>query len=425
MDGNSTERSTLAAVDGGRYDRSMDFSTTEPVPTARLGAYFPVLTASGVDRFLACPGSLLLARVRSESACATAGTKRHSDLLRPGFLPDAALAWFGREPRFEVALAADAAGAAAQYLGQYVERAYAVPGPAWVAGTLDAVDIAEGVLSVGDLKTGFAQAQGDLPLPGESGQLLCGAWLAWRVTAAHRLRRDAEARALATDGWLMSAATDPEIRGWRPRRVRLAWFVDRDGRTAVEDAEVHPDDLAQWGATLARAVQAALGGGTPSLARGPHCGTCDRFDACPAQGDAIRRLAQIPRGDGPLSDEQVAGAFRDLADAERVCEAARAALLARVEAGGPVPVGRTHELTTIRAHVARIDATAAAESGVLGDDLPHCLTVTLTQEGLRRGLRRRDVDDVVERLDQAGAVQRVPAAPYLKLVRRRHRREAE
>lgn len=382
--------------------------------------YDPFLTASGVDRFLFCRGSVLLARVRQESRAAADGTATHADVLRPGSLPGNVLAWFGgRDPMYEAAFACDAAGGGSAFLGQYLERAYRVWGPAWIAGTADCAQIAGDVLSVGDLKTGWGQAHGSLPPPAEAGQLRSLAWLMWRCRADRALR-DAATGSLRT--WCPSAAIDREITGWRPSRIRLAWFIHHDGKTDVDDVELHPDDLQQWGSELARAVVVAQSAGVPALARGPYCATCDRFDACPAQGDAIRRLAGVPRSDEALTPEQIATAYRDLEDAERVCEAARAALLARVDGGDPIPVGRTHELVTIRANVARIDAARAVDAGALGERLRGCLTVTLTQEGLRRGLgSARDVAAALEELDAAGAVTRVPAAPYLKIVRRKHR----
>lgn len=396
----------------------MSIATSPSIPL-----YAPFLTASGIDRFDACNGSALLARVRQESRAATAGTSRHDELLRPGALPAKALAWFGgRDPMYEAAFAVDAEGAASLFLGQYIARAYAVPGPAWIAGTADAVQVIGDVLSVGDLKTGWGQAHGSLPPPEDAGQLLGLAWMAWHVRAARALRDAAAAAAPAgLQSWIANRG-DGEIRGWRPARIRLAWFVDHDGKSEVEDAEVHPDDLQRWGVDLARAVVVARNS-VPSLARGPYCTHCDRFDACPAQGDAIRRLASIPRGDEPLSPEQLASAYRDLEDAERVCAEARAAFVARVDGADPIPIGQTHELTTIRAHVARIDAGQAARAGVLGARLQECLTVTLTQEGLKRGLGSpRAVEAAMAELDAAGAVNRVPSAPYLKVVRRRRRR---
>ena len=69
--------------------------------------YEPYLSASAIDRYLACSGSAHLARVRTESAAAQAGTDQHEHRLRPGWLPDNIVRWFGTTPKFEEAYGVD------------------------------------------------------------------------------------------------------------------------------------------------------------------------------------------------------------------------------------------------------------------------------------------------------------------------------
>ena len=151
--------------------------------------YSPLITASGVDRFLACPGGASLARVTSpRSSYADAGTAEHAVRLQRGQLPAKVLAWFGGvDPLYEVAMATDMAGDDSVYVGQYLDRGYpTMPSPYWLAGTSDMLQIVGDVLSIGDLKTGRGQARGALPVPADSGQLRSLAWLAVRL----RQKRD-------------------------------------------------------------------------------------------------------------------------------------------------------------------------------------------------------------------------------------------
>ena len=359
-------------------------------------AHFPFITASGIDRFLACRGSALIPRVTSpRSAYADAGVAEHAVKLQHGQLPTKVLAWFGGvDPLYEIAMAADLDGDDAIYGGQYLERDYpSLPGPRWLAGTADMLRIDGDVVSVGDLKTGRGQARGALPLPGESGQLLGLAWMAVRL----RRKRDPN---------------------WTPSRIRLMWWLTHDAPDDIDDAEITYVELCRWGDKL---CEAATKQGTLVLSRGPQCGGCGAFDACPAQGGAIRRLLDLgsdnARAIEALADDQIGDAFVNLEAAERACETARAALLRRVEDRGAVSVGATHTLKLVRGTDTKIDLAVAAE--VLGDQFPACVTASISQAGLKRGLGTQDIGPALEQIRLRGGLSTVPKAPYLRIVKRK------
>ena len=358
--------------------------------------YSPLVTASGVDRFLACPGSASLARVSSpRSSYADAGTAEHAVRLQRGQLPAKVLAWFGGvDPLYEVAMATDMAGDDSVYVGQYLDRGYpAMPSPYWLAGTADMLQIVTDTLSIGDLKTGRGQARGALPHPADSGQLRSLAWLATRL----RQKRDPT---------------------WRPARIRLMWWLTHDVPDDIEDVEISYDDLMSWTRKL---CQAATRQGSLVLNRGPQCSGCGSFDACPAQGGAIRRLLDLgsdgARAIDMLTDDQIGAAFVNLEAAERACEVARSALLRRVEDRGEVAVGAEHKLKLIRGSDTKIDLAVAAE--VLGDLFPACVTASVSQAGLKRGLGTQDIGPKLEQIRQKGGLSTVPKAPYLRIVKRK------
>lgn len=380
---------------------SADAALQSPIP------YRPFLTASGVDRFLACPGSATLPKVYdATSTAAQRGTDEHFERLQPGRLPEKVLAWFGgKEPLYEVAMAADCAtigrddASTTLYIGQYVERGYPLlTTPTWLAGTADMLGVVGDVLSVGDLKTGRGQSRGSLPSPEESGQLLSLAWM------AARLKRR----------WIREWSGND----WTPSRIRLMWWMtgdDEDGDGHIVDAEVTWPQLQVWAAKLCREVVLAAGPSPAQLHRGGYCGGCAAFDACPAQGGAVRRvLAGHHGGAAVLSDSDLVAAWHDVKAALRICETASAALEMRV-GDGAVDAGDGHCLRAVRSTTSRIDPAVAAR--VLGDRLLECATLSVSQAGLKRGLGD-EAAKAMQDIEASGGVVKVASQPYLRLVRK-------
>jgi len=386
-------------------------------------SFAPFVTSSGVDRFMACTGSAHLIRVSEDrGAAAIAGIDEHAVRLQPGQLPRKVLDWFGgADPMYEVAMATDCddvtmdaariGAAAALFVGQYIERGYpAMPGAHWLAGTADMVQVAGDVVSVADLKTGRGQARGSLPLPQDAGQLLSLAWMATRL----RQLKTAERRVLPGRRIILSPT-------WRPARIRLAWWLTAERPDDIDDAEIGYDELMDWATKFCDAVQRSS---ASRLHRGPQCSGCSAFDACPAQGGAIRRVLEVStkmarpgiNDADVLSDDEIAAAYLDLEVAERACEAARAALKRRIEDRGEVLVGEKHRLKIIKGTDTQISAAVAAE--VLGDKFAECATIRVSQAGLVRGLGTQDIGPVMDSIRERGGLVTVPKAGYLKVVKR-------
>lgn len=384
--------------------------------------YAPFLTASRVELFARCPASAVLPRVEEESAAAARGTEIHARTLVAGKLPLVFLDWFGREPRYEVALAWHPQTGEAKLLGENLQRSYELDAPGWLTGTADALTIQNGVVSVADLKTGHSQTRGSLGPPEESYQLRTLAWLAWKVAEEKKTPpscveclgkgimphpTDDRGEPMVTCWVCEGRSADP----WRPKRVRLAWFMQPDdGREPwIEDAEVAPDELEAWARKLAQRVEAAQAV-VPAARPGEWCRFCPSFDACPAQGDALRRLADV---DTPIADDEVAAAtYRALHDAERQVERAKTALALYVERRGEVPMGGGKSLRLTRSTVRRIDGAQALARGLVP---PSAADVSVTQASLQRaGL---DPDEALDRLREAGCVTEVQGQPYVRLSR--------
>ena len=362
------------------------FCYTNPV-------YSPFLTASRLDLFADCAASAVLARTEEYSEAAAKGTETHADLLVPGRLPETYRAWFGREPRFEVGMAWHPVDGRAVKLGENLQRAYELDGIGWLAGTADALDVVGDVLSVADLKTGHAQTRGALGPPETSRQLRFLAWLAWRCVAA----------------------ANP---GWRPARIRLAWFMHQTQATGgverwVEDAEVDSIALEAWVQRLVKRVEAAQNL-VPAARPGEWCRWCPCFDSCQAQGDAIRRLAELPDG-SVLDDAAAVTAFRALTAGERQIERAKKALATYVDRAGTVDIGNGKALKMARSTLRRIDARVAVASGIIP---AHACDVSASQTSIAAAMPDADLDEVMARLEAAGAITTASSSAYVKVVRK-------
>lgn len=372
----------------------IDDATTQQTkqPSPQPASFPAFITASGIDRFLACPASALLTwTLRKTSQAALQGTLEHEARLQDGKLPPRVLAWFGSQPRYEVALAADLvvdhtqAPLTARFLGENIGRNYPrFPGDRWLAGASDTLLSTEDTLSIGDLKTGRGQAAGSLPRPRESGQLLGLAYMACLV----RMRRSPP-----------------------PRRIRLMFWLTADNEEDIIDDEVTWDYIVSWATRLRDKVMTAT---ATRLSPGAYCGHCSSFDSCPAQGGALRRLADAT---GRLCSAEALGpvelgaAWRDLEAAERICATARAALLTRVEAGAVATVDNGHALKLIRGSTSRVRTDIAAE--VLGDRFYEAATVTVSQEAIKRVGGEAALTAVRE----AGGIEMAPKAPHLRAVK--------
>ena len=382
--------------------------------------YEPYLSASAIDRYLACSGSAHLARVRTESAAAQAGTDQHEHRLRPGWLPDNIVRWFGTTPKFEEAYGVDSDDNSAVnwqrdfngdpfpsppsvlFFGAYTNRQYPCPGPGWIVGSADARHCTSTTISVGDLKTGRAQLGGSLGKPEESGQLRGLAYLLLRY--GQQVRPD-----------------------WQPSRVRLAWFLDDGDNVAIDDAEINIDDLRQWGNALLDKARRTRGATVPTLSPSSHCDYCPCFDACPVMGGSIRRLLEIA-ADAPLSSDRLIGAFTLIQRAKREAESVGRAISTMLTKNGEA-IGETHvlKLTSRKARVidpekglaALTEAIAAQGVSDAAAVARRCLSQTMTGESIKRGLETDDAEPIMEILAKAGAITERQSAAFPSLVKRR------
>jgi hypothetical protein len=379
--------------------------------------YEPYLSASAIDRYLACSGSAHLARVRSESAAAQAGTEQHEARLRPGWLPDNIVKWFGTTPKFEEAYGVDSDartnmsdndGNPLPYLqssiffGAYTGRNYPCPGPGWIVGSADARHCTSTTISVGDLKTGRAQLGGSLGKPAESGQLRTLAYLMLRY--GQSVRHD-----------------------WQPSRVRLAWFLDNGSEISIDDAEINTEDLRSWGNALLDKARRTRGATVPTLSPSSHCDYCPCFDACPVMGGSIRRLLEIAT-DAPLSSDRLIGAFTLVQRAKREAESVARAISSMLAQHGEA-IGETHvlKLTSRKARVidpekglaALTEAIAKQGNSDAAAVARRCLSQTMTGESIKRGMETDDAEPIMALLAEAGAITERQSAAFPSLVKRR------
>jgi hypothetical protein len=380
--------------------------------------YEPYLSASAIDRYLACSGSAHLARVRSESAAAQAGTEQHEQRLRPGWFPDNLVRWFGAMPKFEEAYGVDSdthanlqtdfhgnpfpSPPSTLFFGAYTNRQYPCPGPGWIVGSADARHCTSTTISVGDLKTGRAQLGGSLGKPANSGQLRTLAYLLLRY----------------------GQAVKPD---WQPSRVRLAWFLDNGSEVAIDDAEIAVDDLRGWGDDLLSKARRTRGATVPTLSPSSHCDYCPCFDACPVMGGSIRRLLEIAT-EAPLSSDRLIGAFTLVQRAKREAESVSRAISSMLAQHGEA-IGETHvlKLTSRKARVidpekglaALTEAIAKQGIGDAREIASRCLSQTMTGESIKRGLETDDAEPIMELLTQAGAITERQSAAFPSLVKRR------
>lgn len=364
--------------------------------------YAPYLTCSAIDRWRACPGSAHLARVRTQSAAADAGTDRHEEMLHPDRCPSEISRWFGAMPKFEEAFGLDAETGTSRFFGAFQERHYPCEGPIWLAGSSDARHCTGDCISVGDLKTGMLQVGGALGEPKNSGQLLGLAYLL--LVYGQSVRPD-----------------------WRPSRVRLAWFKAKGTKIDTEDGEITVDELREWGHGLRAAMMAANTALVPTLSSGSQCDHCPSFDTCPTGGGAIRRVLSLETVDG-LDPERLIEAFSTAKLAERACESALRAIATRLRREGDAE-GERQILRLRTGSTRRIEPGTAYKvlTGYLKkaghpdaeDRALACLSYTVTQRSIATALGEDAVPEVMDALEQGGAVTRVDTTPFPTLVKRR------
>ncbi len=225
-------------------------------------------TASGLDRAVACPGSVTLPQAPSTGAAAAAGSAIHAYLADPAHDLDAvpeehreacaaidlAALPAGAEWAHEVTVAWDPATGRGREVGRDLGRHYPATGE--IFGTADVIGLTPDAVHVYDYKSGW----GAVPAPTENWQLR---FLA--LAAAEAYGRDTARVGLI------------HLNGDAPRY-----------RTATFDAL----DLAATAAELRAALKTWVPGAP--IVQGEHCRYCPAFDSCPAKLALFRAAVDIP-----------------------------------------------------------------------------------------------------------------------------------
>lgn len=320
----------------------------------------PAVTASGLQRALACPGSLILPSVSEpDTVYSSRGTAIHefletvAALVGDGITVEQAreetlanvhpdhqdictalnLARIPLHLAHEVAFAIDLDTWTARELGRSSDRAYPVTHRWELPGTADfcGVDLARRRGVVGDYKSGYLP----IPAPSSNSQLL---FLALALAIVHdldevdihivRLREDGE-------GWTESATVDV---------FTLHGFLDELLKLRKRESELRERQ-----------------GDDPDLVLGTHCRYCPARLRCPANVSMIRALGS---GTDPLGAEIVLTPDSARFAALRLKEAKMLVRLVenQIEAyarENPIELGEGMWLGPVRTETERIDAPVA------------------------------------------------------------------
>jgi hypothetical protein len=297
-----------------------------------------VITASALERTLACPPSHVLPHARSSSVHAERGTAIHAFLAAASVDREAALEACTEDVRpiceaidlaaLPVHLLPEAAYAyhwstgAARFLGSNIGRDYSGVRPDEAAGTADVVGVDPEARRgfVADYKTGH----GDVTPAARNAQLR---FLALCVARVHGLD-----------------VVVVEIIRIRP-----------DGRPWRDRATLDVLDLAQFAGELAalprrihEAAEDFVHGRSLEVHEGPWCRYCPAFASCPAKARLAVQVAEgrvLAEAEAllPLTPERAGVAWGRIKEAEAFLAHVKRAVLATLEeAGGelPLPDGR-------------------------------------------------------------------------------------
>lgn len=255
---------------------------------------FVPVTASGIDRMLACPASVVLPRAYRSTTYSEAGNAKHSyvrAVLAGSSVSDAIGAvdpeyretcrridWEkltgDLEPstiQSEVAYAIDVKRRTARFLGVNIARDYV--GAAKRTGTplnddevtgsldIEGLRYSDGFAVIRDMKTGFM----DVPKPATNGQSLFFAAVKQMMGVSDVLSEIAK---IKDDGSV-----------WLDGQTLTSWETDP-----------FLDALAEGLERARRAKRVYLAGGPLNVSEGPWCEWCSAFDACPAKNALVKSL---------------------------------------------------------------------------------------------------------------------------------------
>ena len=288
-----------------------------------------MITASGLSRVMACPGSEALPHIHRTSEAAESGTARHTYLEHVGKVgKEAALDLVPEEYRemcddididglptdlaSEVSFAWDYATGKARELGRGLDRDYSSCGPTEIAGTIDVLGVADDRVYLGDYK-GYALVKAE-----DNAQLLFAA----------------------------ICATEIYKKG-----IAVIEIINiRGGKNFRSRATVDTFDLADFSFSLGGIIEKVqihrceiVGGKPPPVTEGPHCRYCPAFDACPAKTAMMRNMINGREANElemivPLTPETAAHVYRTYRAMEALTKRAKDIIYAYA-AERPIDIG--------------------------------------------------------------------------------------
>lgn len=286
-----------------------------------------MITASGIARLRACPGSAVLPRAENHNEWADAGHDDHeklalaldggtlsdvlAELLPEGVDAERIAAAVPAGSRAEVKLGFCVATRVGRVIGYGGGRDYGTPGPFEIVGSTDVLGVLADAVVVIDWKTGFADVE-----PAETNAQL----------------------------WFYALAACKAL-GKTRAIVRIIYT--KSGR--IDECEAGPLELAEFAdqlEALHRRVASAQvtrnGGEMTSTKEGIWCKHCPSKHVCPSK---VGLLAQIASqglaviGDTEMTATRAAQAYEQVSRIEQLVKEARKRLETYVDEQGPIDLG--------------------------------------------------------------------------------------
>jgi hypothetical protein len=319
---------------------------------------FSGITASGIERMLACPASVILPKVHRTNEQAARGTEihRYVNAVLSGTPAETAIAsvpedhretcsqidWRGlggdlRDVRSEVSYALNVRDRTARELGVNIGRDYArFELDEWdVVGTLDIEGTRiDDVPVIDDLKSGWVDVT---PLDENGQQRFFGA-VKYVMTGSP----DVEIRIakLLEDGTI------------RPKSHTLTAF----------DSEEFIDELEKGVSRVHEARRIYLAGGTPNVTMGDHCRYCESMASCPAYSRlalaVVGETTELAKSVATITPVQRGLAWTKARALEDILESVLKALKAAARQE-PFPVGEGKVVRAVASGSSSFDVGAA------------------------------------------------------------------
>jgi len=356
-----------------------------------------VITASGIARLRACPGSAVLPRAENHNVWADAGHDEHENLSDLPNLPEELAVLVPPGSRAEVKLAFDVATRKGRIIGEGSGRDYGSPGPFEVVGSTDVLGVLGDAVVVLDWKTGFL---------------------------------DVEPAATNPQLWFYATAAASAL-GLSRAIIRIVYT--KSGR--VDQAEAGPLELAEFASQLhvlharvAAARSRKEDGAIVETKEGAWCKHCPSKSVCPSKVGLLVQVAAgglATIGDTAMTPVRAAAAYEQINRIESLVRDARARLHTYVEEQGPIDLGGGRMYGRyMRKGNERLDgaATVKAIRDVLGGEAAAfeelAIVLTTSKAAIERAAKRLIASKptavakaVVSRVRELGGASSSPTYP--------------